>query len=267
MIGFFWGILESTVAKIKLAIKPSDLDINQTVEAYSSISEAGARAGARTVLIIGPDKPSIYPEYLPDALIPSETRYVSFYLDRLARIPGLTVYDPTNDLLAAKKSEGLIYWKTDTHWNTRGAYLAYLGFCNLLEIQPVPVNFTQAPAFGGDLIGISKMKDFPLSSSDNWTMVWNDGPTLTEQEIPGTKINNTFGPARVITNKKPLSEKYVWVVGDSFSKSLRPYFNATFRQVRYVGHWSDNFRTLPQEINKADHKPDLIILVRVERSF
>ena len=45
------------------------------------------------------------------------------------------------------------------------------------------------------------------------------------------------------------------------------YFNATFKEVRYIGHWSDKLKGLTDILDKADRKPDMIVVIRVERSF
>jgi hypothetical protein len=263
---FLGNAYDNTVAKLKLAITPSDEQLNGVKDSFSKISTAGAKYGVKTVLIVGPNKSSIYPEYLPEKFIPSATKYSSFFLTKLKEIPDLTVYDPTYDLLAAKKSEGILYWMTDTHWNNKGAFLTYAGFSKLLNV-PIPnVDFKQGTPHTGDLIRISKLKNFPLHPDDNWDVVWGDKPVWVEKEIPNEQ-KTAFGAATLVTNDKPLSNQYVWVVGDSFTEVLKQYFNATFSQVRYVGHWGDKLNTLPDELNKAEKKPDLIVVVRVERSF
>lgn len=263
---FLGNAYESTVAKLKLADHPSDEKIGVVKNSFSKISETGAKFGVKTVLIVGPNKSSIYPEYLPEKLIPSETKYSSFFLNKLREIPTLTVYDPTPDLIAAKKADEILYWRTDTHWNNKGAFIAFSGFTRLLNIPTPNVDFEQSAPYGGDLIGISELKDFPLASFDNWGVVWGNKPVLSEKEISDEQ-KTTFGSATVVTNEKPLSNQYVWVVGDSFAGALKQYFNATFKEVRYVGHWGDKLNTLPEEIIKAERKPDLILIVRVERSF
>jgi hypothetical protein len=173
---------------------------------------------------------------------------------------------PTNDLLLAKDKEGLLYWKTDTHWNNKGAFLAFTGFSKLLNLPPPNVSFKQGETHSGDLIGISKLKNFPLDPQDNWEVVWKDNPIWIEKEIPNEQ-KTTFGHATLVSNDKPISDQYVWVVGDSFASALKQYFNVTFSKVRYVGHWGQKLTTLPDEIDKAEKKPDLIVVVRVERSF
>lgn len=263
---FLGNSYDETVAKLKLAKRPDEVKLNEVKETFSRVSSAGDSIGIKTVLILGPNKSNIYPEYLPDEVIPSSKKYSSFFLDKLREIPSLLVYDPTNDLLAAKDEEGFLYWKTDTHWNNKGAYLAFVGFSRLMNLQPPNVTFTQGATHSGDLIGISKLSNFPLSPQDNWDVIWNDSPVWKEKAIPNEQ-KTTFGDAAVVVNEKPLSNQYVWVVGDSFAGALKQYFNATFKEVRYVGHWGQKLKTLPEEIVKAERKPDLVVFVRVERSF
>lgn len=263
---FLGNRYDSTVAKLKLAITPNELELSEVKNAFSKVSLAGDRFGIKTVLILGPNKSSIYPEHLPNGIIPSEKKYSGFFLDKLREIPSLAVYDPTNDLISAKSKGGLLYWKTDTHWNNKGAYLTFAGFCRLINIQPPNVTFKQGETHSGDLIDISQLSSFPLSSLDNWDVVWNQPPVWIEKAVPNEQ-KTTFGDATVVTNDKPSSSQYVWVVGDSFAGALRQYFNATFKEVRYVGHWGQKLKTLPEELVEAERKPDLVVIVRVERSF
>ena len=263
---FLGNAYDNTVAKLKLSIVPSESQIQSTTELFSKLAEAALQHKTRVVLIVGPDKSSIYPEYLPDEMTPSKVRYSSFFLNKLKDIPNLIVYDPTDDLISLKNSEGILYWLTDTHWNNKGAFLAYSGFSKILDLPIPEVDFVTGSPHTGDLIGISKLNDFPLSAKDNWDVVWKKKPVWTEKEIPNEQ-KTTFGSATVVTNEKALSNQYVWVLGDSFAGALKQYFNASFKEVRYVGQWGKKLSDLPSELSKADRKPDLIVVVRVERSF
>ena len=89
---------------------------------------------------------------------------------------------------------------------------------------------------------------------------------MTIKKIPNEQ-KSLFESPYISTNQHPLSDKYVWVVGDSFTGSLKQYFNATFKEVRFIGHWDKKLKDLPEYLTKADRKPDMIIVVRVERSF
>jgi hypothetical protein len=263
---FLGNAYENTVAKLELSDIPSQSQVQSTKEAFSKVAEAAVKYNTKLVLIVGPDKSSIYPEYLPDAFAPSPIKYSSFFLDSLREVPGLTVYDPTNDLLSLKRSNGVLYWMTDTHWNNKGAFLAYSGFSELLDLPVPAVEFKRGAKHSGDLIRISKLDGFPLHAEDDWDVVWRDMPVWTEKEILNEQ-RTAFGSATLVANKRPLSGKSVWVVGDSFTGGLKQYFNATFKEVRYVGHWANKLNDLPSELADADKKPDIIVIVRVERSF
>jgi peptidoglycan/LPS O-acetylase OafA/YrhL len=264
---FLGNAYDNNIAKLKLAIQPANWEVDYTSQLFSNLTQAAEHTNTKVVLIIGPDKSTIYPEYLPDDIWPSRKRYISFFLDRLSSIPNLTIYDPSDDLLQQKKSEGLLYWMTDTHWNSKGSYFAYKGLSKKINLPILDVDFRQGSTHKGDIISISKLKDFPLHFQDNWDIVWKDRPLLNETIIEGEQKNDAFGPSKIVRNENPLLNKYIWVVGDSFNEGLEPYFNATFREVYYVGHWFYKLKDLPTILAEADRKPDIIIIVRVERSF
>lgn len=263
---FLGNNYDKTVEKLKLINEPNVEDIDKVSEQMDKITSAADKVNTKIVFMLGPNKSSIYPEFLPETLIPSAIKYSGYYLSKLKNNPNLIVYDPTNDLLQAKEKEGLLYWKTDTHWNAKGAYIAFSGLAREISI-PIPnINFQQGPMHKGDLIGISKLDNYPLSSSDNWVVQWDKKPISVEKILPN-EHESAFGSPKKITTTNALVNKSVWVVGDSFSKGLEPYLNATFKDVRYIGHWSEKLDNLSDELAKANKKPDIVIIERVERSF
>ena len=124
--------------------------------------------------------------------------------------------------------------------------------------------------FGGDLIEISGLSDFPLSVGDDWMI---NGLNESDLEIFPNVLHknssNLFGTRweGVVKNAKGLNDKTIWVVGDSFTDAVKPYLNASFTEIRYLGYWSDKVNDLPLLLSEAVVKPDLIIVVRVERTF
>lgn len=263
---FLGNAHEKIVQKLVGAMIPTEAEITATNEPFLDLAKMGQESNIQVVLIVAPNKSTIYREYLPDELVPSNTRYSDFFVNRLKGISDLTTYDPTNDLLMLKKTEGILYWQTDTHWNNKGAYFAYLGFSKLLSLPVPEVEFEHAGTHSGDLIDIGRLRDFPLHPEDNWNVIWKNEPEWTEIEIPNEPATS-FGKPTIVINPKPLSDKKIWVVGDSFANSLRKYFNATFKEVRYVGHWYYKLKELPVELNDERNKPDMIVVVRAERSF
>jgi hypothetical protein len=81
--------------------------------------------GITYLFVIAPDKHVIYPEYLPASVrrVGAETRIDALVRDLRAHTT-VPVLDLRPGLLAAKASER-VYHRTDTHWNDRGAFVAY----------------------------------------------------------------------------------------------------------------------------------------------
>lgn len=90
-------------------------------------------------LIIAADKSSIYPEFLPDFIKVSSGEHRADKLIKALKQAdsNFPVIDLRPLLLEAKKNE-IIYQKTDTHWNRRGAHFAYVEIMKNLQIKPHP---------------------------------------------------------------------------------------------------------------------------------
>ncbi|MBR9763058.1 MAG: acyltransferase family protein [Rhodobacteraceae bacterium] len=263
---FLGNEYDNAVAKLKLASSPPAEDISREARLFADLALAAEKANTSIALLIGPNKSTIYPEFLPDEIEPSKARYVTYFTERLDTVPNLTVIDPFEDLLRAKESSGLLYYRTDTHWNFKGAFLAFSVLARCMGWDVPEVSFEAGDRHWGDLIAISQLDDFPVDLGDNWLIEWGRDPDLEIKPLPSLP-KTSFGRAEVMMNKAPLSEQTVWVMGDSFTGNLAPYINATFKEVHYLGHWESKLRTLPEELTNSEEKPDLIIVVRVERSF
>lgn len=261
---FLGNAYDNTIAKLKGALVPSKSEIISLRDKFTDIARTSAKYNTKVVLFIGPDKPTIYPEYLPEEVKPNSIRYLDFYLKELNTIANLTVYDPTVILRSAKSPHNLLYWKSDTHWNQKGALVAFQGFTQLLNIPDSKVNFVSRKSRKGDLIDMSQNQNLSYQTDYCYKIVFNN-TQLDRAKLP-CKIME-FGEIEEVTNNNAPDNRYVWIVGDSYSSLLRDYFNNTFKKVRYVGHWVDNLHTLPKELDAADNKPDLIVIEKVERSF
>ena len=263
---FLGNAYNDTVAKLKLEPAPVQEDIEAEVDLFTNLAKAAEKINTPVVLLIGPNKSTIYPEFLPEEIEPSKRRYVDYFTEQLDDISNLVVVDPIEELLRAKESSGLLYYRTDTHWNNRGAFHV---FSTLAERMgwPIPdVSFTAGEPYSGDLITISELEDFAVTTGDNWQIEWADSPNLEIRPLANMP-ETSFGRAEIVKNNAPLSQQTVWVIGDSFTNALSPFIDATFKEVHYLGHWNSELQALPEAFMNAEVKPDLIIVIRVERSF
>lgn len=265
---FLGNDFDQTVAKQKLAFRPSRQDILNEVSQFKALAKQGMESNTKIALLVGPNKSSVYKEYLPIEITPSDRRYSTFITDQLrSEVSNLITVDPTDTLIDLKSSEGLLYWRTNTHWNQKGSYLAFKALMKNLNLQTPRVEFKQSnEPHSGDLIEINKLIDFPLIAGDDWSFEILDESQIYKDKFED-KQKDPFGWKGRAFNSKALNDTSVWVIGDSFVSALRPYIEASFKEVRYIGHWSDTLISLPSELAKSSEKPDLILVIKVERCF
>jgi hypothetical protein len=121
--------------------------------------------GGRYVFVVAPDKESVYPELYPAKLNRVGPSFSDRLLAHLRSHTDVTIVDLRPALVAAKSSAPL-YFKTDTHWNDRGAYFGYAALMTELQraLPGLPArsleSFVPEPAapFCGDLAAFSGLE-------------------------------------------------------------------------------------------------------------
>jgi hypothetical protein len=244
--------------------------LEEKAQIYSVKNNACRKLGIEYVLFIGPSKSTIYPEHLPKIIKPAAVRYITPLCSEL-RKRNVTVYDPTPILLAAK-NVGLLYFRSNTHWNIFGGSVAFSGFIAQMRWPPLPPHsFQQGPLHSGDLVVIGGLqKSYVPRPGDNYNLLWDRPITVERVESNGvhTAMQNDqsgpYPPGGDIYNAQAVTDRTAWIFCDSFSQALYPYINAMFKETRY-------FFTTPadweQKVKSADKKPDIIIEITTERSL
>ena len=107
------------------SLPPSVPEIAAIADGIARRVQFLARSGIDYLLVIVPDKYTIYPEHVPLALQPLSDRSP---LDALLALLPAEVLAHVLDLrpaLLAAKGERQLYFSTDTHWNANGAWIGY----------------------------------------------------------------------------------------------------------------------------------------------
>ncbi|MCA8923179.1 MAG: hypothetical protein KDD82_15295 [Planctomycetes bacterium] len=108
-----------------MGLRPlSDAQLEAWVAALHSRQRWAAAIGAHYVLLIAPDKHTIYPEHLPAGYgLPDVTPFDQLLARLASERPEIVVLDVRQALRDAKL-RGSVYWPLDTHWDTNGAFVA-----------------------------------------------------------------------------------------------------------------------------------------------
>jgi hypothetical protein len=140
-----------------------------------------AERGIEYIVVLTPEKHSIYPEYLPE--IHRHTHGPSaaeMLAETLRSDPEMSVVVLRETLVAQKQNgasnHSSLYFHTDTHWNDEGAYLAYRGLVQRLAqrwLDMIPLErgrFDRRPitSFTGDLIRILHLPDERHEPLEAW---------------------------------------------------------------------------------------------------
>ncbi|MCQ2425160.1 MAG: DHHW family protein [Lachnospiraceae bacterium] len=128
--------------------------------------------------VIPEDLPALYPASLSDEIW--ET-----FGEEAGKIPSLTYIDLRAALIAKKTAGENLYYRTDHHWTTLGAYYAYDALGSALSYTPYPVT-----DYSGE--GIPDFRGTYWSGSG---MKWIGGEEIDRFRYPGDTDFTTVSPA------------------------------------------------------------------------
>lgn len=198
-----------------------------------------------------PIKSTIYPEFLPDYIKPSEPHRIDKFLTALRKkYPNFPVLDLRPLLKKAKENE-IIYHKTDTHWNMRGAHYAYVEIAKKLNIKPHLRNDfydKEDTEFVGDISDIMNSK----AASIDYNLEPKFKTKFKQNAIPESA--KSFHRPYFFTNENK-SLPAIFVYKDSYFANLSGLVSEHFSQSVYVNEFPCDIN---YEIIKNFH-PNVVI--------
>jgi alginate O-acetyltransferase complex protein AlgJ len=219
-----------------------------------------AQRGIGYLLVVVPDKYTIYPEYVPRAMQPLTDRSPLDVM--LASLPAdvrLHVLDLRPALVAAKPDRRL-YFLTDSHWNANGAWVGYREIVAALRNERAPPLFPPEKVVGtvsGDLavmIGATSYYGEPSIALDRGS----DEPRCARSatgEMPA------WGAPGQILHCASASLASAIIFYDSMANALMPLLANDFRESRWIAARAWDLREL------AELSPTIVIDEIVERNL
>jgi hypothetical protein len=202
-----------------------------------------AARGIAYLFVIAPDKHVIYPEYMPVSIRPvrGESR-IDQLVAHLGAHSTVDVLDLRPALLGAKAGER-IYQRTDTHWNDRGAFVAYRQILQRLApslpgARPMDRSMFEARevhSSGLDLAGMLGLTD--SLREEDLRLVRRDPAAARVVEPLNPDPHGIEG--RMATELRGGSLPRAVVFRDSFGSALIPFLSEHFSRTLYL--WQPNF--------------------------
>lgn len=230
-------------------------------------------------ILIGPNKSSIYPEFLPSWFELSINKKIEI-LEKTTK--NRYYISPESVLLSTKKlnPEHDLYYKTDTHWNKFGSWVAFDYFIREVKDKSAEINYNQealvkgsVEKYGGDLSGFLRLsgeiKDqeqvvevSPYFKVDTDCQVFYTNEKVECSDNP--EIISQSEPLLVISTGSLNDKKILWI-RDSFGTAVSPYMARTFSNVIQIHY--DNLDKEKLVNIVEDFKPDYVFMTIVERSI
>ena len=221
--------------------------------------------------VVAPNKQSIYPEQMPESYYRAHgPSRLDQFLDHMRNRSDVNIVDLRGNLLEAK-SKGQVYFRGDTHWNEKGAFIAYHSIMDAIRsttnddrLAPRSLKDYQSIAAirkGGDL---AKMLGLAGDIEERYDRLNPLFMRCAQEEALPNYMDRDWKPFPApVAYTCPTASRRLLMLHDSFGLAVRPFFAENFRESVFV--WQHQ---LPGDVFKAlvlKEKPDLVVEEIVER--
>lgn len=207
------------------------------------------------------------PAYAP---VDSQLKYMEYIQEKLnPEIKFISPYEAFQN----NKDEHL-YYKTDHHWTSKGAYIAYLEYCNALNLEPQKEEEFNVELVANDFYGSlsSKIGEKRGKPDDVYVYIPKENGEVivnyvTEQikssSLYSSKALDKKDKYEVFTggnhsqiNIKTLGDinKKLLIIKDSYANSFIPFLTSHYGEIDVVDlrYYTDNIDTLIKEKGITD---------------
>ncbi|MBM9513033.1 alginate O-acetyltransferase AlgX-related protein [Desulfogranum marinum] len=248
----------------------SEADIDLRMRPFRKVRDLMEKRGVKTIFMLVPDKQSVYPEYLPDWVVPlGPSRY-----DQMVEAFQKEKFNFLELRPALKADRNLLptYYKTDSHWNEYGAYVAYHVLMDRMKemypdvecLTPRQVQFKKKETVGRDLSRMLYLSEYMIDQ--RYKPVFKQANFKIDLYRNGEKVKqskwwrgNAFDS--VVTTDDAKNDLRILMMRDSFAIDMIPYLVNTFSACMFTSN-STEFDKVQQEF-----QPDVFVWQTLERYF
>lgn len=195
-------------------------------------------------IIIAPNSYGVYKSLLPKGSpnVPQE-ELLAFIYENIEDARKI------NLLETFKEDDKELYYKTDHHWTTKGAYIAYKELMNSLGKAPISLGklkknetldfygtyFSKAKPYKqeGDILTYYDISNVEMKIGEDIYSSLYDLEKLSERDKYGVFLYGN-NPLTIIKNKELKNGKKIVVFKDSYANSLVPFLTQNYEEVHVI---------------------------------
>ena len=254
--------MESTINDYICNNLYSDAELERLAAGYQALADQYKDMGIRFLFFIPTNKEQVYPEFMPDDLVPqgevSRTDQLVAYLREHTDVE--VIY--TKEALRAEKSDGYpLFYRYDSHWNNIGGFVGAQLIRQAVKGEyESPSTYTvgfvpeiASPHDLADIYGLGAEYD----ENGSWAVL------DYKPEIDGqfTSEDTSLDAAYLSYASNAPDGRELMVVKDSFVYSMIGPLSKEFSQLTMISD-SEMAKEYIEE-----HRPDIVVLEIVERQF
>jgi SGNH hydrolase-like domain, acetyltransferase AlgX len=214
-----------------------------------------ARMGSSYVFLVAPDTHSVYPERLPDEIVPAPERPIHKLIRSLEQNGSSAKLIYPLAELVAKKDEMDVCSPFDTHWSEFGAFVAYTRLLDEIR-QQVPVRQV-AP---GHVLYYTRMVPGELSVKLGFDEDVEQIAAALYKRARLIEDNCVFNRgAHIVLECDEAPPTTCVLFGDSYSLMLLRYLAESFRRLVFA-----HMPTIDYELVERE-QPDVVVSLLAER--
>jgi len=237
-------------------------ELAQLQQNLDALSARLAKRGITLLVIVPPNKSTIYPELVPDEIpVFDETGMLDRIVTYLHEHGKTKIIDLRPALLAEKKQHQ-IYYATDTHWNGYGVYIAYAALMTELNKVYPQIN---ARTSGDFIVDTAEPEIMDLSRNMGVTFL----PEAGIRFLPTYDLQANFKQIDLSSRKLMFSHVSdpnlpdLVLYYDSFFFNVIPMLGEHFNNGVYVQNFSGGGLWNLSWVD--ERKPDVVIIEFSER--
>lgn len=220
-----------------------------------------AKHNIQFYLMVVPDKHTVYPENLPDTIKKGNTTTADRMIQYLQHY-NINIIDLRHVLVDAKALGYDLYYVTDSHWNTLGAYIGYRYIINSLSkqfntLKPFEINLSSV-SFSeyeskGDLLLLLGVEHYPHYRE-----------SIFHYPVNYTFIKNENYHKGIIITRGPANLPRAIIYRDSMFCNLLPLIANNFSHAVFMWEYLWGNNAIDMSFIESE-KPDIVIIETVER--
>ena len=232
-------------------------NVFKNTTAISNFAEDMQKNNINTFFTLVPNSIYINADKLPDNVeVPNQKEIIEEIYTNTKNTHNVNV---TQALIEENKKQQL-YFKTDHHMNSDGAYVVYKEFCNSAEITPVPLSDFERVVITEDSLGTfdSKAQVYGQKPDTIWVYK-NDANTnikeaIYDKETTNSIFNESFlegkdkysyflngNNSKVVVKTNVDNDKKILVIKDSYAHIMSQFLCQNYSEVHFLDPRYTNF--------------------------